>query len=89
MIGSHWIRSTPSTQTVIGLSSGENEFYALVKGTSAGIGLQVMGRDLGREFGLSLYAMRLKSNSSELSEPTPPVYSDAEVDAVSASGFCS
>ena len=34
------------------MSSGENEFYALVKGTSTGIGMQVVGRDLGVELEL-------------------------------------
>ena len=52
MIGKHWIKPTSSTQTVIGLSSGGNEFYALVKGTSSGRGLQVMARDVGAEFNL-------------------------------------
>ena len=40
MIGQQWTKSTSSTQTVIGLSSGGNEFYALVKGTSSGRGLK-------------------------------------------------
>ena len=33
--GAHLLRSTRTTQAVISLSSGESEFYALVKGTAA------------------------------------------------------
>ena len=36
--GSHMLLSTSTTQGVIALSSGESEFYALVKATSAGLG---------------------------------------------------
>ena len=35
---SHTLRSTSTTQAVISLSSGESDFDAVVKGTSAGIG---------------------------------------------------
>ena len=36
--GSHMQRSTSTAQGVIALGSGEPEFFALVKGTSAGLG---------------------------------------------------
>ena len=45
--GSHLLRSTSTTQGVIDLSSGESEFHALVKGTSAGLGAVSMLKDLG------------------------------------------
>ena len=41
------LRSMSTTQGVIALSSGESEFYALVKGTSAGLGAVSMLQDLG------------------------------------------
>ena len=47
--GSHMLRSTSITQGVIALSSGQSEFDALVKGTSAGLGAVSMLKDLGAE----------------------------------------
>ena len=40
MWGSHLIKSWSSTQSVIALSSGEAEYYGIVKGASVGLGLQ-------------------------------------------------
>lgn len=40
--GSHTIKHTNSLQSTISLSSGEAEFYSIVKGTSLGISLQEM-----------------------------------------------
>ena len=45
--GKHLIRSSSTTQGVIALSSGEAEFYAMVKGTSAGLGVEALLRDAG------------------------------------------
>ena len=45
--GSHMLRSTTTTQGVVALSSGESEFYALVKETSAGLGVVSILTDLG------------------------------------------
>ena len=45
--GSHVIRSWSTNQAVIALSSGEAEYYALVKGASTGIGLTSLLQDLG------------------------------------------
>ena len=47
--GQHLLRSASSTQAVISLSSGESEFYSLVKGVAAGLGALAMLRDLGVE----------------------------------------
>ena len=41
------LRSTSTMQGVTALNSGESEFYALVKGTSAGLGAVSMLKDLG------------------------------------------
>ena len=45
--GKHLIRSSSTTQGVVALSSGEAEFYAMVKGTSAGLGVEALLRDAG------------------------------------------
>ena len=47
MLGNHLIKSWSLTQSVIALSSGEAEFYSLVKGASNALGLQAMIKDLG------------------------------------------
>ena len=46
-LGKHLIKSWSSTQTVIALSSGEAEYYGMVKGGSVGLGLKAMMNDLG------------------------------------------
>lgn len=40
--GNHIIKSWSTTQTVIALSSGEAEYYALVKAASQALGLKVL-----------------------------------------------
>ena len=45
--GSHMLRSTSTTDGSIALSSGESGFYALEKGTSAGLGAVSKLKDLG------------------------------------------
>jgi hypothetical protein len=47
MHGDHCIRTSSTTQGVIALSSGEAEFYALVKSSSIGIGSIAIAADLG------------------------------------------
>ena len=47
MIGSHCIRSYSSTQTTVSLSSGEAEYYGLVKAGAAGLGHQAIMSDYG------------------------------------------
>ena len=47
MIGSHCIRTWSSTQPSVTLSSGEAEFYGLVKASGAGIRHQSLLRDMG------------------------------------------
>ena len=46
-LGNHSVKMWSSTQKSIALSSGEAEFYALVKGGSIGIGIASMLSDLG------------------------------------------
>ena len=45
MLGAHLIKSWSSTQQVTALSSGEAEYYAIVKGASQGIGIRSMLKD--------------------------------------------
>ena len=47
MHGSHLIKSWSVNQSVIALSSGEAEYYALVKSASISMGVQSLCRDLG------------------------------------------
>ena len=45
MLGSHTIKSWASTQSVVALSSGEAEYYAIVNGSSKGMGVRSMLND--------------------------------------------
>ena len=45
--GSHLLRASSTTQSVIALSSGESEFYAAVKSASVSLGMKAMMNDLG------------------------------------------
>ena len=53
--GKHWLRGAASTQSVIALSSGESEFYGIVKGTSCLLGLKAIVADLGKVCDATLY----------------------------------
>ena len=46
-LGKHTIKTSSSTQSVIALSSGEAEYYGLVRGASVGLGTQAILGDLG------------------------------------------
>ncbi len=46
MHGNHCIKSWSTNQSVIAISSGEAEFYALVKGSSELLGMMSIARDL-------------------------------------------
>ena len=47
MLGKHLIKSWSSTQTTVSLSSGEAEFYGVVKAAGIGLGYQALLEDLG------------------------------------------
>ena len=49
------VRVWSSTQTVVARSSGEAEYYAVVKGASEGMGLQSMCKELGMELALFVW----------------------------------
>ena len=42
MFGKHMVKSWCSTQAIVSLSSGEAEYYGIVKGGSIGLGLRSM-----------------------------------------------
>ena len=54
--GSHCIKHYSSTQSVIAISSGESEFYAIVRGSSVGFGLISVAKDLMLDLKLVLFS---------------------------------
>ena len=46
-IGDHVIKTWSTTQGIIALSSGEAEYYAIVKAGSQALGLKAMAKDFG------------------------------------------
>ena len=56
MLAGACIRSASTTQTIIGLSSCESEFYALCRATASGIGIQSNLADLGISVNLLVWS---------------------------------
>ena len=54
MLGSHLVKSWCSTQSIVSLSSGEAEYYGIVKGSSIGLGIRSMLEDFGVNVGLTI-----------------------------------
>ncbi len=50
MRGTHVIKSWSTNQVVIALSSGEAEYYGMVKGASVALGIKALSEDLGRQY---------------------------------------
>ena len=55
MFGSHCLKSWSVNQQVIALSSGEAEYYGLVKGSSNALGLIGMLKDVGIDLAITLH----------------------------------
>ena len=55
MIGAHCLRTYSSTQSTVSLSSGEAEYYGLVKGAAAGLGHQAIMSDYGVDLPVRLW----------------------------------
>ncbi len=54
MLGNHLVKSWASNQNVVALSSGEAEYYAIVKGGTQSIGAQSILRDIGVYVGVNI-----------------------------------
>ena len=54
MFGDHLIKTWSVTQSVVALSSGEAEFYGMVRGASNALGVQGMLQDFGVNVGIKL-----------------------------------
>ena len=54
LLGSHLIKSWSSTQDIVALSSGEAEYYGIVKGAAQGFGIRSMLNDIGISVKVSL-----------------------------------
>jgi hypothetical protein len=54
MLGRHCVKHSSNIQSTIGLSSGESEWYGLVKGSAAGLGLQSLLHDWGVQLSLEV-----------------------------------
>ena len=55
MIGTHLIKCWSSTQTSVALSSGEAEYYGVVKAAGEGLGYQALVADFGLNLGLRVW----------------------------------
>ena len=53
-LGKHTMKAWSNTQSVIALSSGEAEYYGLVKGASQAMGLRSLAADLGIDLSICL-----------------------------------
>ena len=54
MHGSHLLKTRASTQTVVALSSGEAEYYGVVKGMCEALGIKGIAKDMGLDFSITL-----------------------------------
>ena len=55
MHGSHCIKNWSSTQAIIALSSGEAEYYGVVKASSVALGCRAMARDFDYDLALHIH----------------------------------
>ena len=69
MLGGHTIKTWATTQSAVALSSGEAEFYGVVKGASALLGLISLAADSGIELKGRTHTDRLNSGPRHLQSP--------------------
>ena len=55
LLGKHIIKCWSATQATIALSSGEAEYYGVVRGAGIGLGQQALGRDAGFELPVRIW----------------------------------
>ena len=72
--GMHTLKTWSSTQSIVALSSGESEYYGLVKGASVIRGARSMTTDLGHTYRLKIFtdsnAAKGMANRSGLNSKT-------------------
>ena len=56
MHGSHLLKTWATTQTVVALSSGEAEYYGVVKSMCEALGIKGIAKDTGLDFSVTLSA---------------------------------
>ena len=54
MFGGHCVKTYSQTQETIALSSGESEFYGIVKAATMGLGMKGLMEDLGVKVGVQV-----------------------------------
>ena len=54
LFGKHMVKSWSTTQKVVSLSSGEAEYYGMVKGAAQGMGMKALIKDMGTYTGIEL-----------------------------------
>eukprot|EP00971_Amphidinium_carterae_P002127 42032-Amphidinium_carterae.1 len=54
MLGNHCLRGQSNWQSTVALSSGESEYYAIVKVAAQGLHTAAVCRDLGLELGVQI-----------------------------------
>ncbi len=64
MLGYHYLSTACETQSVIALSSGESEFYALGSAAQRGFGSKSMLEDLGIYVSLVVYSDSSAANGT-------------------------
>ena len=55
MVGTHLLKCWSSMQAGVAMSSGEAEFYGAVTGSSTGLGMKALYRDIGYALPLRLW----------------------------------
>ena len=55
MWGGTCLKTWSTTQTVVAMSSGEAEYYAVVKGCAEGLAIQAISQDLGIEIDVKIW----------------------------------
>jgi len=55
LLGSHCLKTWSSTQPTVSLSSGEAEFYGLVKAAGVGLGYRALLQDFGYDLGVTTW----------------------------------
>ena len=64
--GQHVLNHSSNVQSTIALSTGESEYYALVKGGSAGLGIQSLLADYGMQLSPSSQTRTLQRVQSTM-----------------------